>query len=186
MSWTNWLPIFPNDKRAKFDSDYVGFDKKDEYGYNQGGCYLYAYDPTGAIVNESVDHLDERVIYIGTAGSSVARGMCNRTMDFSGTVMRGLAQKNPYENGMYFRALFGEENKRHLYVAYYPMGFGDAVKLSAHGMESLLLSEYKDQYGRLPEVDGHQGPEVMVKEYCKAMSAEQLGDLIQFIQKELL
>lgn len=186
MSWTNWLPIFPNDKRATFNSEYVGFEKKDDEGYNQGGCYLYAYDPTGAIMEERPDHLDSRVIYIGTAGSSVARGMCNRTMDFSGTVMRGLAQKNPYENGMYFRALFGEENKRHLFVAYYPMGFGESVKLAAHGMESLLLSEYKEQYGELPPVDGHQGPEVMVREYAKAMEPQQLKDLIGYIKNELL
>ena len=48
-----------------------------------------------------------------------------------------------------FVLLYGEENREHLYVAYYPMGFGQDVKLSAHGMESLLLSEYKEQYGRV-------------------------------------
>ncbi|MDC6463750.1 hypothetical protein PQZ07_00460 [bacterium] len=183
--WTNWKPIFPNGERAKFDSEYIGFEKKNKNGFNQGGCYLYAYDPSGNIVNERVDHLDERVIYIGTAGSSVARGVCSRTMDFSGTIIRGLEQKNPYENGMYFRALYGEENREHLYVAYYPMGFGQDVKLSAHGMESLLLSEYKEQYGELPSVDGYQGPEVMVYEYLKVMTDEQKKALAETILKGL-
>jgi len=176
--WTNWKPIFPNGKRANFDSEYIGFEKKNKNGFNQGGCYLYAYDPSGNIVNERVDHLDERVIYIGTAGSSVARGVCSRTMDFSGTILRGHKQKNPYENGRYFCALYGKENKEHLYVAYYPMGFGQDVKLSAHGMESLLLSEYKEQYEKLPPVDGYLGPEIMVYENLKAMTDEQIDELV--------
>jgi hypothetical protein len=185
MKATKWLSIFPNDQRAKFDNDYVGFAKKDDRGFNMGGCYLYAYDPTGEIVNETPDHLDERVIYIGTAGSSTARGICSRTLDFSGTVIRGLSQKNPYENGMYFRAIYGEENKRHLYVAYFPMGYGPEIKLKAHGKESELISEYKSVYGSLPPVDGRQGPEVMIREHAKALTVSQMKEHIRWCMNQL-
>lgn len=185
MKATKWLSIFPNDQRAKFDNDYVGFAKKDDLGFNMGGCYLYAYDPTGEILNETPDHLDERVIYIGTAGSSTARGICSRTLDFSGTVIRGLSQKNPYENGMYFRAIYGEENKRHLYVAYFPMGYGPEIKLKAHGKESELISEYKSVYGSLPPVDGRQGPEVMIREHAKALTVSQMKEHIRWCMNQL-
>jgi len=185
MKATKWLSIFPNDQRAKFDNDYVGFAKKDDRGFNMGGCYLYAYDPTGEILNETPDHLDERVIYIGTAGSSTARGICSRTLDFSGTVIRGLSQKNPYENGMYFRAIYGEENKRHLYVAYFPMGYGPEIKLKAHGKESELISEYKSVYGSLPPVDGRQGPEVMIREHAKALTVSQMKEHIRWCMNQL-
>ena len=185
MKATKWLSIFPNDQRAKFDNDYVGFANTDDRGFNMGGCYLYAYDPTGEIVNETPDHLDERVIYIGTAGSSTARGICSRTLDFSGTVIRGLSQKNPYENGMYFRAIYGEENKRHLYVAYFPMGYGPDVKLKAHGKESEMISEYKSVYGSLPPVDGRQGPEVMIREHAKALTVSQMKEHIRWCMNQL-
>ena len=184
--WTNWLPMFPKDKRAKFDSDYVGFQKKNDEGYHMGGCYIYAYDPTGSISENNNSkygikpYLKDEVIYIGTAGSSLFRGICSRTMDFSGTVIRGLAQKNPYENGMYFRALFEEKNKRHIYVSYYPMGFGEDIKIKAHKRESILISEYKDMYGSLPPIDGRQGPEVMIKEYAKALTVTQLKEHIDW------
>jgi hypothetical protein len=183
--WTKWVPIFPNDTRAKFDDKYVGFAKKDSNGFNMGGCYLYAYDETGEIMNDTPDHLDPRVKYIGTGGSSKARGICSRTLDFSGTIMRGLSQKNPYENGMYFRAMFGEEYKRHLYVAYFPMGYGDAVKLLAHAKESEMLKEYKSVYGSLPDLDGRQGPEVMIKEYAKALTVQQMKEHIEWCTKQL-
>jgi hypothetical protein len=185
MKATKWLSIFPNDQRAKFDNDYVGFAKKDDRGFNMGGCYLYAYDPTGQIVNDTPDHLDERVIYIGTAGSSPARGICSRTLDFSGTVIRGLSQKNPYENGMYFRAIYGEENKRHLYVAYFSMGYGPEIKLKAHGKESEMISEYKSVYGSLPPVDGRQGPEVMIREHAKALTVSQMKEHIRWCMNQL-
>ena len=183
--WGKWLKIFPNDERAKFDDDYVGFSKKNEDGYNMGGCYLYAYDPTGDIENVEPDHLDERVIYIGTSGSTVCRGICSRTLDFSGTVIRGLKQKNPYENGMYFRALIGEENRRHLYVAYFPMGYGDEIKLKAHRKESELLKAYKETYGSLPKVDGYLGPEVMIKEHAKFLSTKDLKNHIEYCKRLL-
>lgn len=185
-SWTKWLPIFPNDQRAKFDDEYVGFDKKNAMGYHMGGCYLYAYDPTGEILNNEPDFLDERIIYIGTAGSSTARGICSRTLDFSGTIIRGLQQKNPYENGMYFRSIYGEENKRHLYVAYFTMGYGESVKMKAHSKESQLLREYKELYGCLPPVDGRQGPEVMIKEYAKALTVDQLKSHIEWCKSQLV
>lgn len=183
--WGKWIPIFPNDTRAKFDDDYVGFSKKDEFGFNMGGCYLYGYDETGEIVNDEPDHLDSRVKYIGTGGSSKARGICSRTLDFSGTIMRGLSQKNPYENGMYFRALYGEEHKKHLYVAYFPMGYGESVKLIAHAKESQMLNEYKGVYGSLPDLDGRQGPEVMIKEYAKALTVQQMKDHIRWCTDKL-
>ena len=185
MNTPKWLSIFPNDTRADFDNEYVGFQKKDKDGFHMGGCYLYAYDPTGEIVNETPNHLDERVIYIGTAGSSTSRGICSRTLDFSGTVIRGLNQKNPYENGMYFRAIYGEQNKRHLYVAYFAMGYGPDVKLKAHGKESQFISEYRKLYGDLPPVDGRQGPEVMIREHAKALTPSQMKEHIEWCMEQL-
>lgn len=181
-----WIPIFPNDERAKFDDEYVGFKKKNAEGYHMGGCYMYAYDPTDEIVNRKPDHLDIACKYIGTSGSSTHRGICSRTLDFSGTVMRGLEQKNPYENGMYFRALFGEENKRHLYVAYMPMGYGEKIKLLAHKQEGLLLRDYKETYGSLPQFDGRLGPEIIIKEYAKALTVEQLTKHIAYCESMLV
>lgn len=178
--FTKWLPIFPEDERAKFDDEYVGFKKKNEEGYHMGGCYLYAYDPTGEIANRKPHHLDVAVKYIGVAGSSTHRGICSRTLDFSGTVIRGLSQKNPYENGMYFRAKYGEVNKKHLYVAYLPMGYGEAIKIPAHNQETKMIKEYKETYGCMPSLDGRLGPEIMIKEFAKALTVEQLKEHIAY------
>lgn len=177
---SKWIPLFPNDERVKLNDDCVGFIKKDENGFHMGGCYLYAYDPSGEILKRSPNHLDEGVIYIGTAGSSTSRGVCSRTADFLGTILKGHIQKNPYENGLYFRALFGEENKKHLYVAYFPMGYGQDVKLKAHKKETEMIEDYKEVYGKLPPVDGHLGSAVMVKEHIKMMNPVELEEHIEY------
>jgi len=86
---------------------------------------------------------------------------------------------------MYFRAIYGEENKRHLYVAYFPMGYGPEIKLKAHGKESELISEYKSVYGSLPPVDGRQGPEVMIREHAKALTVSQMKEHIRWCMNQL-
>lgn len=178
-NWVKWVPLFPNDVRADFNSNYVGFKKRNVDGYNMGGCYMYAYDPTGEIVDSDPNHLDERVIYIGTAGSSKHRGICSRTLDFTGTIIRGFKQKNPYENGIYFRALFGEENKRNLYAAYFPMGYGEEIKIPSHNKEKELLDEYKECYGSLPKVDGHFSQATIALEHARCLAPKELEGLIE-------
>jgi len=184
-TWGEYIPLFPNDERATFGSEYVGFCKKNNEGYNMGGCYMYAYDPTGKIVDCDPNHLDERIIYIGTAGSSEHRGICSRTLDFTGTIMRGFKQKNPYENGIYFRALFGEENKRHLYVTYFPMGYGKKIKIPAHNKEKELLDEYKECYGSLPKIDGRLPQATIAREHARCLTPKELEEHIEHCIKLL-
>lgn len=186
--WTEWKPLFEQYtgrlgqtliKRVDFTDRWAGFDKRDYWsGYHMGGCYMYAYDPDGKIRNR--DPIIEDASYIGVAGSSTHRGICSRTLDFTGTVMRGLAQKNPYENGMYFRALYGKEQAHNLLVAYFPMGYGTDVKLPAHGKEKQLLDAFMDKFGRLPEFDGRLSLDILAREYARSMSAEELKSHIEF------
>jgi hypothetical protein len=182
---SKWLRLFPNDERVKLTDQYVGFPKKDENGFHMGGCYLYAYDPTGELLKRSPNHLDESIIYIGTAGSSTSRGICSRTADFLGTILKGHIQKNPYENGLYFRALFGEANKKHLFVAYMPMGYGSEIKLKAHKKETEMIEEYKEVYGKLPSVDGHLGSDIMINEHLKMLNRDQLKKHLENVQNML-
>lgn len=177
-----WIPVFPDGNRAKLTDEIVGFQRTREDGYKMGGCYLYAYDPTGEIVNEEPNHLDERVVYIGTAGSSTSRGICSRTNDFTGTVVAGYKQKNPYANGILFRGKYGEKNCKHLYVAYMPMGYGDEVKLAAHNMETVLLREYKEAYGSLPPCDGAIPNLILAKEILKVASTDEVNELYEFME----
>ena len=145
-----WIKLFPNGERVIPSSEVVGFDKKED-GYSMGGCYLYAFDKTDEVESRTPNHLDENVVYIGTAGSSKFRGIVSRTQDFTTTILRGNELKNPYANGIQFRIQEGVETREHLYVSYIPMGFGPEVKLKAHEKESQLLNEYKDRYGSLPK-----------------------------------
>jgi hypothetical protein len=144
-----WIPLFPNGERNIPSSEMVGFEKKKD-GYSMGGCYLYAFDKTGDVVNRTPNHLDQSIVYIGTAGSSKHRGIVSRTQDFTTTIIRGNELKNPYANGIHFRIQEGVENRKFLYASYIPMGYGPDVKLKAHERESQLLSDYKNEYGSLP------------------------------------
>jgi len=178
---TGWVSLkdgLPTDESA-------GFDKKNKDGYHMGGCYMYAYDPSGEIVNEQPDHLDSRVIYIGTAGSSTSRGIRSRTADFWGTVRQGYTQKNPYANGILFRGHFGEDLREHLYVAYIPMGYGSHIKLAAHGLETELLYEYKCKYGSLPCCDGNIPNVLNAKELLKVMTDAELAEMAEIFSKKL-
>lgn len=149
-----WIKLWNNGERKKLTNKVIGFNKVDPTTrYYMGGCYLYAYSPKD-IEGTAADHLDPSVIYIGTAGSSTHRGICSRTADFTGTVIRGIQQKNPYDNGTLFRIKYGEENKDNLYVAYMPLGYGSSIKEPAHRLEKQLQFEYIAKYGSLPSCDG--------------------------------
>ena len=178
---SKWIKLFPNDEAKHPTDEDCGFSKKDSDGYHMGGCYMYAYDPSGSIVDEDPDFLDDRVVYIGTAGSSKSRGIRSRTADFMGTIVKGYVQKNPYANGILFRGKFGEENKKHLYVAYLPQGYGPDIKELAHRREGEMLREYRDTYGSLPPCDGAIPNEIVAKEIFKISTEDELKKL----QKEL-
>ena len=182
--FVKWVKLFNSEgERIPYDNDYVGFEIKNPEGYFQGGCYLYGYDPTGSLLYETPHHLDERVPYIGVAGSSKHRGLVSRTADFCGTIVRGFNQKNPYANGVLFRSKYGEENRQHLYAAYLPMGFGEQIKIPAHNQEGRLLCDYKEAYGELPPCDGAIPHESNILEIVKVMSMDQRKNILEKIQK---
>ena len=180
---TKWIKIFPNDEANHPTDEDCGFSKKNSDGYHMGGCYLYAYDPSDSIAGEAPDFLDDRVIYIGTAGSSKSRGIRSRTADFMGTVVKGYEQKNPYANGILFRGKYGEENKKHLYVAYIPQGYGSDIKLQAHQKENEMLREYREFYGSLPPCDGAISNEIIFDEMIKVSTEDQRQRWIEKLQK---
>ena len=172
--FVRWIPIFEESGiRPKVTDEYLGFKKVNELGYNMGGCYMYAYDETGNIANEIPDHLDPRVVYIGTAGSTTHRGIHSRTADFAGSIVNGHNQKRPYHNGMIFRDKFGIENRKHLYVAYYPMGYD--LKQETHDAEVELLTERKEVFGELPACHGS---------YTPVVTRRELRDILLSLSKE--
>ena len=174
---SKWIELFPNDKMKHPTDEDCGFSKKDPDGYHMGGCYMYAYDPSGSILIEDPDFLDDRVVYIGTAGSSKSRGIRSRTADFMGTIKKGYVQKNPYANGILFRGRYGEENKKHLYVSYLPQGYGPGIKDLAHRRESEMLREYRDTYGSLPPCDGAIPNVIVAKEIFKVSTQDEIKKL---------
>jgi len=179
-----WVRVFDDEgNKIKYTDEYVGFEQKNSEGYWQGGCYLYAYDPSHTIAESSPNHLDERVLYIGVAGSSTARGLVSRTRDSAGTVLVGYKQKNPYANGILFRGKYGEENRKHIYAAYMPMGFGEEVKIPAHNQETALIKEYCENYGRLPPCDGDICHVLNVSEIVKVMTPKQKENVLKKIQE---
>ena len=174
--WTNWIPLkdgLPNDEHA-------GFTKVNGDKFHMGGCYLYAYDPTDEILVETPDHLDERVIYIGTAGSSTSRGIRSRTADFFGTIKKGYQQKNPYANGLLFRGKYNADIE-HLYVAYFPMGYGEQVKLLAHRKEGEMLREYRDEYKQLPSCDGAIPNVLNIKELINVCHPKEMAEVASYV-----
>ena len=186
--FARWIPIFDETGiRPKVTDEYLGFKKKDDRGYKMGGCYMYAYDPTGEIANETPDHLDPRVIYIGTAGSTTHRGIHSRTADFAGSIVNGHNQKRPYHNGMIFRDKFGVENRKHVYVAYYPMGYD--LKQETHDAEVELLTERKNAFGELPACHGSYTPIVTrreLKDILLSLSKEDAEWAAEFLINELI
>lgn len=172
--FTKWIPIFPNGRKAILTDSYVGFTKKNAKGYHMGGCYLYAYDPSGNIQKEAPNHLDERVQYIGAAGSSTYRGVRNRTTDFSGAIVKGMEHKKPYPNGLMFRFLYGEEQKQHLYVSYFPIGYGNHIKRLAHSYEQVFQNERKEKYGELPPLHGDLSKELEFFHKMQKMNLQEL------------
>lgn len=178
-----WIKLWDGDHRKKLNSEVVGFPKRNEDGYHMGGCYLYGYDPTHLISDQLAHHLDPRVVYIGTAGSSTFRGICSRTQDFTGTVIRGIKQKNPYDNGTLFRIKFGEKNRDNLYVAYYPMGYGEGIKIPAHGMEKNMIDEYRMKYGSLPCCDGPIDTKDRIVEQYKQLSNSDQKFILQKLEE---
>lgn len=150
MDYTpTWIELFPNGERRIPKDEHLGFNKKSE-GFHMGGCYLFAFDESREIESRTPNHLDEKVRYIGTAGSSEQRGIISRTQDFTTTILKGRQLKNPYANGMQFRIQEGVEKREYLYASYIPMGFGPEVKIQAHNKETQLLEEYEEHYGKLP------------------------------------
>jgi hypothetical protein len=185
--FVKWSPIFnPDGLRPKVTDEYLGFVKRNENGLYMGGCYMYAYDTSGSIVSETPTHLDSRVIYIGTAGSTEHRGIHSRTADFAGTITNGHNQLKPYHNGMIFRDKFGVENRTNLYVAYMPMGYG--IKQEAHDMEIALINEYRDHFGQLGACHGSwaETPTLdSVKMMIPGLDRDDLLELQDFINSEV-
>lgn len=180
---STWIKLFENGERRKLTDDIVGFNKKNDEKYHMGGCYLYAYDPTHEIAGDIANHLDPKVVYIGTAGSSTFRGICSRTGDFTGTIMKGAQQKNPYDNATLFRILYGEENRDGLYVAYLPMGYGKHIKIPAHRLEKQLQDQYIQMYGSLPPCDGPIDTSDRIVELYKQLNSTQQKIILEKLEK---
>lgn len=179
-----WIRLWDESGVCKLSDEVVGFNKKNQEKYHMGGCYLYAYDPEHKIAGEEVDYLDERVVYIGTAGSSKYRGIRSRTADFMGTITRAAQLKSPYTNGTLFRIKYGEENKENLYVAYYPMGYGEEIKIPAHGLETRLHKEYVAKYGGLPTCDGPICTQDRIMEMFKQLSKSEQKNILKKLEKK--